>query len=72
MNVAVAPNCPFTKLRVFLYRACGYKIGRNVFIGMRCYLDDLCYDCLEIEDNVTISYGVYLLLMARGRGITGS
>lgn len=26
---------------------------------MRCYLDDLCYDKIEIGKNVTISYGVY-------------
>lgn len=26
---------------------------------MRCYLDDMCYDKIKIEDNVTISYGVY-------------
>lgn len=25
---------------------------------MRCYLDDMRYDMIEIEDNVIISYGV--------------
>ena len=45
--------------RVFFYRLCGYKIGKNVFIGMRCYLDDLEPHMLTIEDNVTISYGVF-------------
>ncbi len=51
-----------------MYRRCGYKIGRGVFIEMRCYLDDLCYDCLEIEDDVTISYGVYFACHGRGQG----
>ena len=45
--------------RIFFYRLCGYKIGKHVFIGMRCYLDDLEPKMLTIEDNVTISYGVY-------------
>ena len=26
---------------------------------MRCYLDDTQYKCIKIEDDVTISYGVY-------------
>lgn len=59
LNVAIIPYCPFSNLRVFLYRMIGYKIGKNVFIGMRCYLDDVCYDLMEIGDDVIISYGVY-------------
>ena len=59
MSVVIIPSCPFNHTRVWLYKLIGYKIGKNVFIGMRCYLDDLCYDLLEIEDNVIISYGVY-------------
>lgn len=55
----IAPNCPFNNLRVQLYKLCGFKIGKNVFIGMKCYLDDMCYDLLSIGNNVTISYGVY-------------
>lgn len=55
----IAPNCPFSNLRVAIYRMCGFKIGKNTFIGMKCYLDDMCYDQLIIGDNVTISYGVY-------------
>jgi len=58
-NVVIIPNIPFANLRVFMYRCCGYKIGKNVFIGMKCYLDDMCYDLITIEENVTISYGVF-------------
>lgn len=60
MNVVVIPNIVFNHVRIFLYRLCGFKIGKNVFIGMKCYLDDMCYDQIVIEDNVTISYGVYM------------
>ena len=59
LNVVIIPNIPFNSIRVMLYKALGYRIGKNVFIGMKCYLDDLCRDKIIIEDNVTISYGVY-------------
>ena len=58
-NVVIIPNIPFANVRIFMYRCCGYKIGKNVFIGMKCYLDDMCYDLITIEENVTISYGVF-------------
>lgn len=48
-----------TPVRIGLYRLCGFKIGKGCFIGMKCYLDDLCVDNIVIGDNVTISYGVY-------------
>ncbi len=54
-----AANCPVNCIRIFIYRLCGFKIGKHVFIGMRCYLDDMCYKLLTIGNNVTISYGVY-------------
>lgn len=55
----LAANCPFNCVRIWLYKVCGFKIGKNVFIGMKCYLDDMCYDLISIGNNVTISYGVY-------------
>ena len=55
----IAPNCPHNFIRILIYRLCGFKIGKHVFIGMKCYLDDMCFDLLEIGNNVTISYGVY-------------
>lgn len=54
-----APNCTITAIRIGLYRLCGFKIGKGTFIGMKCYLDDLCVDKIEIGNNVIISYGVY-------------
>ena len=62
------PSIPFANLRVVFYRWCGYKIGKNVFIGMRCYLDDMCAKLIEIEDNVIISYGVFFACHGRNQG----
>ncbi len=55
----VAANCPFNCVRILIYKLCGFKIGKHCFIGMRCYLDDMCYKQIVIGNNVTISYGVY-------------
>ena len=35
---------------------------------MRCYLDDMCYDKIEIGNNVTISYGVFFACHGRKQG----
>ena len=64
----IAPNCVTNFVRIRLYRLCGFKIGGGTFIGMRCYLDDLCYDKIEIGKNVTISYGVYFACHGRKQG----
>ena len=64
-SAAVIPTIPFTGLRVSCYRLCGYKIGKGTFIGMHCYLDDLCYDKITIGNNVIISYGVYFACHGR-------
>ena len=64
----LAPNCVFNNVRILLYRPCGFKIGKHVFIGMKCYLDDMCYDLLTIGDNVIISYGVYFACHGRNQG----
>ena len=59
-SARIIPFMVLNGCRVFFYRLCGYKIGKNVFIGMRCYLDDLEPRMLTIEDDVTISYGVFM------------
>ena len=58
LNVSVIPFIPLSPLRVLGYRLVGFKIGKNVFIGMQCYLDDSHPNRLVIEDDVTISYRV--------------
>ena len=64
----VAANCPFNCIRILIYRLCGFKIGKRAFIGMRCYLDDLCYDKIVIGNNCTISYGVFFACHGRKQG----
>lgn len=63
----VASNCPFNKLRIWIYRLAGFKIGKNPFIGMHCYLDDMCYDLLSFGDDVIVSYGVYFACHGRNQ-----
>lgn len=65
---SIASNCPFNNIRIFLYRLCGFKIGKSVFVGMHSYLDDMCYNILTIGDNVIISYGVYFACHGRNQG----
>ena len=64
---SIASNCPINCIRIFLYRLSGFKIGKRTFIGMHCYLDDLCYKMLTIGDHVTISYGVYFACHGRNQ-----
>jgi acetyltransferase-like isoleucine patch superfamily enzyme len=59
INVVVIPNIPFNSVRIILYKMIGFQIGKNVFIGMKCYLDDIEPSKTVIEDNVVISYGCY-------------
>ena len=68
LNVVIIPNVPFSRLRVSLYRLIGFKIGKNVFIGMKCYLDDVAIEKLIIEDEVVISYGCYFACHGKGQG----
>lgn len=59
MSARVIPYIVINRWRIFFYRLCGYNIGKNVFIGMRCYLDDLEPGMFTVEDNCSISYGVF-------------
>ena len=68
LNVVIIPNVPFTKLRVAMYRWIGFNIGKNVFIGMKCYLDDVAVEKLTIEENVTVSYGCYFACHGKNQG----
>lgn len=67
-SAVIIPTIPFAGMRISAYRMCGYKIGKNCFIGMRCYLDDMCYDKIKIGNNVTISYGVFFACHGRKQG----
>ena len=70
INVVIIPNTPFSSLRIIMYRMLGFQIGKNVFIGMKCYLDDIDPKNTIIEDNVVISYGCYFACHGKGQGHT--
>ncbi|MEM6784251.1 MAG: acyltransferase [Bacteroidota bacterium] len=67
LNVVVIPNVPFNTLRIALYRLVGYRIGRGVFIGMKCYLDDVEPSHTTLGDGVIVSYGCYFALHGKGQ-----
>lgn len=67
-SAVLIPTIPFSNLRVMCYRLCGYKIGKNTFIGMRCYFDDMCRKKIIIGSNVIISYGVYFACHGPNQG----
>ena len=62
MSAKIIPHMVLNGWRIFFYRLCGYNIGKNVFIGMRCYLDDLEPHMFTVEDDCIISYGVSSLV----------
>ena len=64
---SLVANCPFNCIRIAIYRLCGFKIGKGTFIGMRCYLDDMCYAFLKIRNNVAISYGTFFACHGKGQ-----
>jgi acetyltransferase-like isoleucine patch superfamily enzyme len=70
INVVIIPNIPFTPIRIILYKALGFKIGKNVFIGMKCYMDDMEPSNTIIEDGVSISYGTYFAGHGKWQGHT--
>lgn len=65
-SARIIPYLVTNRARVFFYRLIGYKnIGKHVFIGMRCYLDDLEPKMIVIEDGSTVSYGVFFACHGR-------
>jgi acetyltransferase-like isoleucine patch superfamily enzyme len=45
------------KLRVQLARAMGIKVGKNIYIGKYCIIDDTFPSLITIQNNVVISFG---------------
>lgn len=70
INVVIIPTIPFNSIRIIMYRMLGYNIGKNVFIGMKCYMDDMEPELTTIEDNVTISYECKFAAHGKGQGHT--
>lgn len=46
------------RFRIIIYRWMGINIGKNVFVGLDCYLDDEVPGLITIEDDVTIAFRV--------------
>lgn len=57
-----ARRCIAPSLRQYLYRRMGVRIGRNVFIGLDSYLDCQFPELITIEDDVTISFRVTVVV----------
>ena len=54
----MAKNCPGNNLRINMLRSCGYKIGKDVYIGEDFIVSDLLTTnslLLEIGDRASIS-----------------
>ena len=57
----LAYMCPNNKLRQWMHRCRGVHIGKNVYIGMFCFFDNLHPEYIYIEDNVAVNAGTMIL-----------
>lgn len=48
--------CPFTSVRILLYRLMGIRIGRDVYVGFDLELDTNFPELIQIGNHVTISH----------------
>jgi len=60
VNNVLATHLPHinTGMRMFLYRLSGVTVGKDSFVGMHAYMEDVNSQNVVIEDNVTCSFGV--------------
>ncbi len=54
--------CIHPELRLALYRWMGISIGHHVFVGLDTWLDDQFPELIVIEDDVTISFRVTVIV----------
>jgi acetyltransferase-like isoleucine patch superfamily enzyme len=57
-----ARACIPPQLRLALYRWMGITIGRHCFVGLDTWLDDQFPELIVIEDDVTISFRVTIIV----------
>jgi acetyltransferase-like isoleucine patch superfamily enzyme len=67
-----ARTCIPPALRLGMYRAMGIGIGQNVFIGLDTYLDCQFPELILIEDDVTISFRVTVVVHDDARRMEGT
>ena len=66
-----ARRCIITDLRLWLYRRMGVRIGRNVFVGLDTYLDCQFPELIQIDDDVTVSFRVTIVVHDDARRLDG-
>lgn len=57
----LAYGCPNNRLRIKFHKWRGVHIGKHVYIGMFCFLDNLQPTYIYIEDNASINAGSMIL-----------
>ena len=57
----LAYACPTAGIRICLHRWRGVNIGKNVYVGLFCFFDNLYPEYIYIEDNVGINVGTTIL-----------
>ena len=57
----MAYACPSNGLRIKLHRMRGVTIGKKVYLGMFCFLDNLYPEYIYIDDNVSVNAGTMIL-----------
>lgn len=57
----IAYSCPLNNWRIKIHRWRGVHIGKNVYIGSHCHLDNLYPEYIFIEDNASINSDSMLL-----------
>jgi len=66
----VARQTLFPQIRQAAYRLMGMSIGKNVFIGPDCYLDDTFPELIEIRDGAIVSFRVTMTVHGNTRSST--
>lgn len=57
----MAYACPSNGLRIKLHRMRGVTIGKKVYLGMFCFLDNLYPEYIYIDDNASVNAGTMIL-----------
>ena len=60
------------EVRLWLYRRMGITIGRHVFVGLETWLDDQFPELIRIEDDVTVSFRVTVVVHDDARRMDGT
>jgi len=57
------------KLRIFLYRLMGIKVGKNISIGLDSMLDSSFPELITLEDKVVLSHRVTVIAHDDAKGL---